>query len=308
MKRLTTVSPFLINHRWSLWLLIIITTILWGYAWVLMKLSLAYMGPFTFSAFRFIVGSLSMLFVLWMAKVGIPQRRYWKDFLFIGVLQTSIVFLSVMYGLRFVEAGKSSVLLYSMPIWSSFFAIKFLKENVNKLQLFGLTVGFVGLLTILGWDLWTKLSPKILLGEVLILLGAISWAISNIYYRRRLKDVSLLQVSAWQMILGTIVIIIFALSMEWNEPIHWNVKSVYYVLFTGIIASALCFSVWFLILRLIDLVTATISTLLVPIFGLIFSVIFLQEQLTISILIGSLLIVLGIVLSQISKTSRRTST
>jgi len=291
------------TNRSLVWLLIIITTVFWGYAWVVMKMALDYMGPFTFSSLRFIVGSVTMLLVVCIFRLGFPPREHVLDLVVVGILQTSIVFLIAMYGLRFVDAGKSSVLLYSMPIWSSILAARFLQEKMRKSQVFGLILGLLGLVTILGWDVWTEQSIHVIIGEVLIILGAISWAISNVYYRRRLGHLSLLQVNAWQMVFGTIGIIIATLFLEWGEPIDWNYKSIFYILFAGVIASALCFTLWFLLLRLIHMVTATISTLLVPVFGLMFSYIILDEQLSLGIIIGSGLIIFGIIIAQIERMS-----
>src|SRR5699024_8039356 len=117
--------------------LMFIITRLWGYAWVVMKASLEYMGPFTFTAFRFAVGSLTLLFLVLILKLVRPPTRYIKHLIIVGLLQTGAVFLLVMYGLMFVDAGKSSVLLYSMPIWSSILAVRFLGEKLAPRQVFG---------------------------------------------------------------------------------------------------------------------------------------------------------------------------
>lgn len=297
-KLFTSVLP---KNKVLLWLLILTITILWGYAWVLMKEVLTYMGPFTFSALRFGTGSLTLLVLVWLLKIGLPPKQYWGHLIIVGILQTSIVFLLVMYGLRFVDAGKSSVLLYSMPMWSSMLAARFLGEKITSKKLFGLMVGMVGLLTILGWDIWAGQNVKMIFGEVLIIIAAISWAISNVYYRLTVQDLPKIQSSAFQMFFGTIGIIIATLFMEWNEPIEINAHSMYYILFTGVLASALCFTVWFVVISMIDMVTATISTLLVPIFGLLFSNLLLDERMTASILIGSGLIILGIIIAQVTR-------
>ncbi|MEC5422918.1 DMT family transporter [Virgibacillus sp. C22-A2] len=289
------------KNKILLWLLILAITLLWGYAWVLMKASLDYMGPFTFSAFRFGVGSLTLLLVMWLMKLGLPPRRYWKPIVIVGILQTSVVFLLVMYGLRFVDAGKSSVLLYSMPMWSSILALKFLGEKITPPKFTGLMIGMLGLLTILGWDIWVGQNIEVIFGELLIIIAAISWAISNVYYRINLQQLAKIQASAYQMLFGTIGIIIAALVMEWNQPIVLNVHSIYYILFTGVLASALCFTVWFLILSLIDMVTATISTLLVPMFGLVFSSLLLNEKMSAGVAVGSGMIIAGILIAQITK-------
>ncbi|MDC3412112.1 DMT family transporter [Aquibacillus sp. 3ASR75-11] len=289
------------NKKSNVWVLIVLITLIWGYAWVLMKESLQFMGPFSFSSLRFGTGSIMMLMLVFVMRVGIPPKTQWRHLIMVGLLQTTIVFSLVMYGLRFVDAGKSSVLLYSMPIWSSLLAAKVLKEPLTKVKLLGLGMGMVGLLTILGWDIWVEQNLKAIFGELLIILAAISWGVSNVYYRLKLQNVPRLQVSAYQMLFGTLGLIIATIMMEWGKPISITSMSMYYILFTGILASALCFTVWFYILSIIDMVTATLSTLLVPIFAMLFGSVFLDEKLTIGIIIGTVLILGGIFVAQMFK-------
>ncbi|WAA10086.1 DMT family transporter [Fervidibacillus albus] len=289
------------NNRVFLWATIIVITFLWGYAWVLMKASLSYMGPFAFSAFRFGTGTLTLFFLLSVFRLGIPEKKYWFPLFVVGMLQTAFVFLSVMYGLLFIGAGKASILLYSMPLWSSLLAVKFLGEKMTVTKSIGLTMGIFGLLIIVGIDFLLEQEGKVVFGELLILFGALSWAISNIYYRKTLEGLSKLQASAFQMFFGTIGIFIAYRLTEWGQPIHWTGLSIFYVLFTGAIASALCFTIWFFIISSVDMATATISTLLVPIFGLLFSHVLLGEAITVETMVGSLFIILGIVISQRKK-------
>ncbi|MEN2769026.1 DMT family transporter [Ornithinibacillus xuwenensis] len=287
-----------------IWLLILIITIIWGYAWVLMKASLQFVGPFTFSALRFGTGTITLLVILVILKIKLPPKQYVKPLVVVGLLQTTIVFLFVMYGLRFVDAGKSSIILYTMPIWSSLLAAKFLDEKLTPKKLIGLIVGMVGLVLIIGWDFFQAQSIDTIIGELLIVIAAISWGASNVYYRLRLNHLPKLQVSAYQMFFGTIGIVVAAMIMEWGQPINWNGQSIFYILFTGVLASALCFTIWFVILSKIDMVSATLSTLLVPVFGLSFSWLALSEAITPSILYGSFFIIVGITISQLTGRKR----
>lgn len=263
-----------------------------------MKASLEYMGPFTFTFFRFGIGSVTLLFIVWLLKQGLPPKKYVKHLILVGLLQTTAVFLLVMYGLMFVDAGKSSVILYSMPIWSSLLAVKFLGEKIKMNQVFGLLIGVIGLLTILGWDIWSGQTLEVIFGELLIVIAAIVWAISNIYFRLHLNELPKIQSSAFQMTFGTIGILIATLLMEWGEPVQFNIYSIYYIVFAGVFASALCFTGWFIVMSMIDMATATIATMLVPIFGLILSAILLGEEMTTGIIVGSGLIIIGIVIAQ----------
>ncbi|MFC3039803.1 DMT family transporter [Virgibacillus xinjiangensis] len=274
-------------------------TLLWGYAWVVMKAALEYMGPFMFSSFRFGTGAVTLLLVVWIMKIGLPPKEYWKHLIIVGILQTAIVFLLVMYGLMFVDAGKSSVLLYSMPMFSSLLAVRFLHEKLTPAKSIGLAIGMIGLLTILGWDIWIGQPAEVIFGEVLIIIGAFSWAVSNTYFRLHVQDLPKIQSSAYQMLFGAIAIILVTVFTESGEPVSWNLDLIYYILFSGVLASALCFTVWFIIMSRLDMVSATISTLLVPIFGLLFSSILLGETMTIGILAGSAMIITGIIIATV---------
>lgn len=291
-------GSFSIHSNKIKWVLILSITIMWGYAWVLMKEVLEFMGPFTFSSLRFFIGSVTLFIVMWMMKIGLPERRFWKPLIIVGLLQTTVVYVFVMYGLLFVDAGKSSVLLYSMPLWSSLLAVKFLGEKLTRQKYIGLILGMVGLLTILGWDIWIGQRKEVVFGEVLMILAAIAWGFANNIYRLHLEEMSKIQATAYQMAFGTVGIMFAALLMEWNEPIYINAQSIYYLLFTGVITSALCFTGWFILLSMIDMVTATMSTLLVPVFGLFFGSLLLDEQITVGIWIGTGLILFGISYAQ----------
>src|SRR5690625_7217408 len=96
-----------------------------------MKGVLDYMGPFTFTSFRFGIGAFVLFLIIWLSKRQFPIKTYWKSLLIQGILQTSVVYLLVMYGLRFVDAGKYSVFLYSMSGWSFLFWVTYLKVYVT---------------------------------------------------------------------------------------------------------------------------------------------------------------------------------
>ena len=96
-----------IQRKAFLWVLIFTITLIWGYAWVMMKASLNFMGPFTYSSFRFGTGTITMFIILFIFKIGFPDKKYWKHLFINGLLQTAAVFLLVMFAMKFVDAGKS---------------------------------------------------------------------------------------------------------------------------------------------------------------------------------------------------------
>jgi drug/metabolite transporter (DMT)-like permease len=284
--------------------LILAITFIWGYGWVLMKISLEYMGPFMFSALRFIVGSLTMLTILKWRKVPMPKREDWRYLGLLGLFQTSFVFLLIMYGLLFIGAGKSSVILYSFPIWSMILAHYYLKEQVTGRKVWGLILGAIGLLCIMGYQTLRVQNANVILGEGLIILASFCWAIANMIMKKRFQYHDKFQVNTWQMIFGTVGIVIAALIMEWGEPITLNVTSIFAIVFCGVLASAFCFTGWFFILTKIDTTVASVSMLFVPLFALLFGWLQLGESLSIEVMIGALLILTGVYFTTVQKLNK----
>ena len=125
---------------------------------------------------------------------------------------------------------------------------------------------------------------------LLALSSAISWAIANLLFKLKLKHCDTIQFTIWQMTIGALI---YTLSFEHGEA-HWGLMPVVYILFSGVIASALAFVMWNHILRHTQASTASISLLLVPIVGVISGYIFLNENLSIVTLVGILLVLVGI--------------
>ncbi len=280
-------------------LLILLITLIWGYTWVLMKVALDYMGPFSFSFFRFLVGTITMFLIVFVMRLKRPAREDWPHLVLLGLLQTTFVFAFVMYGMRFVEAGKSSILLYSMPIWSMILSRFFLGEQVTVRKLTSIIAGMLGLLFILGWDLWFQQNVRVVVGEFMIVVGAVSWGAANVILKKRFRDHNKIQVSAWQMLFGTLGLFMGLLMGEWGAPVEWTGMSILAVLFSGVLASAFCFTAWFIVVSKIDTTVASVSLMFVPVMALFFGWLQLEETIDAGVMTGTLLISLGIYLATV---------
>ncbi|MDQ0300767.1 drug/metabolite transporter (DMT)-like permease [Salibacterium salarium] len=283
-------------------LLIIFLTVSWGYSWPLMKIGLQYTDPFTFSFLRFFVGASVLLLILLLKKgiVNSFTNIPYKHVVVLGFLQTFTVFGLITYAMLFVDAGKTSIILYTMPIWSSVLAAVFLKETITRKNIIGLGLGLIGLLLIIGADIYQQASLENTIGIALILIASVSWAIANVYFRLKLSGTDSFAVTTFQMLTGALGLGVLALILEQGQNMEWTAESVFSIVFTGVIASAVCFSIWYYLLRVVNTITASISTLLVPVFGVLFGYLLLQEVLGTFMIFGAIFILSGIFISQTS--------
>ena len=114
-------------------LVFVITT--WGYSWVLMKMGLGYGEPFTFATWRCAIGGIALMAYLSFKPVKWPRIRKLPDYIMIGLFQTTLMFGLMLYGMKRVTAGKTSVLLYTMPIWTILLVNFYLKEIQKESEL-----------------------------------------------------------------------------------------------------------------------------------------------------------------------------
>lgn len=274
--------------------LLVFMIVTWAYSWVLMKIGLGFMKPLTFAALRCGVGGLAMLPLLYMKGTPWPQGEKWPDYMTVGGFQTTCMFGFMLYGMQFVSAGKTAVLLYTMSIWTALLVHFYLKEKLYRPQWIGVALGSIGILCILGWDTLVNQSLGILFGEFLIIIGAISWAIANIWIKKRMASEDNSMVNCLQMLIGTAGLILIALPTEGFFNVEWTWVSASIILFTGVVASAINFTIWFYLIKELDINTATFSSMLVPVFGLLFDWVQLGSKLDTGVIIGGILILIGI--------------
>jgi drug/metabolite transporter (DMT)-like permease len=134
----------------------------------------------------------------------------------------------------------------------------------------------------------------ILFGEFLIILGAISWATANIWVKKRMANEDSYMVNCLQMLLGTVGLFLISAPTEGLFHVKWTFVSIGIVLFTGVVASAINFTIWFYLIKKMDINTATFCSMLVPVFGLLFDWLLIGNRLDAGIVVGGILILIGI--------------
>ena len=275
-------------------LLLVFVIVTWGYSWVLMKMGLGYMEPLTFATWRCGIAAAAMLIYVRSRSMKWPPLRRWPDFIAVGLFQTTFLFGFMLFGMKHITAGKTSVLLYTMPVWTILLVHFYLKEKISTRQWAGVLLGTAGILSILGWDIISKQDFNIFIGEVLIIIGAISWAISNIWVKKRMAGEDIYRVSALQLTFGTLGLFLLALPTHGVFNVDWTARSVYILLFTGLVASAIDFTIWFYLIKNLDINITTFSSMLVPVFGLFFDWLILGSGLDLGTVTGGALILIGI--------------
>ncbi|MBP2661049.1 MAG: transporter [Firmicutes bacterium] len=267
---------------------IVLLCLIWGMNWVVMKEATQVFPPVLFTAYRFVLGSIVLLSIAYLKKIPIPRRKDWKWIILGGILQTAFFNSAIQIGMQFLSAGLSSVLSYSMPFWMTIMAHFLLGEKLTPRKMAGVAMGILGLVALLnvsGGGAWWAIS--------LTLAGAVAWAFSSILVKLKLQHCDTLQYTTWQMVVGAILLSIYSTLFE-HGIVQWGFNAVGYLLYNGVLASALAFFLWTYILSNTEAGKASISVLAIPIIGVLAGVIFLNEPLYWNTIMGIALILGGI--------------
>ena len=244
-------------------LALMLLSMMWGYNWVVMKVALRYCGPFSFGALRTFLGALSLFLVLFV-RGGSFLPKYLPEVMLLGLLQTTGFIGFMMWALVAGGAGKTAVLVYTMPFWTLVLARFFLGERFRGAQWLAVFLALAGLLLV--FEPWhSHGSPA---SNVLALLSGISWAASVIVAKRIQckKDTDLLTLTAWQMFFGSIPLVLLGM-IGADNTITWSGYFVWALLYNVVPCNALAFLLWLFIVRNLPAGVAGMGSLATPLVG-----------------------------------------
>jgi drug/metabolite transporter (DMT)-like permease len=266
--------------------------LIWGYNWVVMKVAMRYGGPMEFAALRATLGVILMFGLLLALGVPLKPKHVIKT-VFLGLFQTAGFVGLISYAIDGGQAGKSSVLGYTMPFWVIVFGWPFLPDRLRGWQWPAAGLVLIGLLLVL--ELWSSAGD---LGSSLFALSAgISWAISVIIFKKIpvTGRNDLLSVTAWQMVWGMFPLIAAALLIP-ERPIVWNGYFIGALLYNGIGGMAVATLLWLYILQRLPATISGLNALTVPVVGVVAAWIQLGERPSVSAGLGMIAILAGLAL------------
>ena len=265
-------------------------SMIWGYNWVVMKEGLRFCDPLVFAAIRVSLAAAFLFAILVWSKKSVRPRQV-KLTILLGLLSTTFGLGLPMWALASGGAGKTAILLYTMPFWVIILAWPMLGEKMRGLEWLAVILAFTGLALMVdfqavGVKLWSS---------IIAVIAGIAWAGSAIVTRimRRSREFDLLSVTTWQMIYGAGPLIIISLILP-ASPIQWTpvfvVAMIYNVIFTSVIA----FLLWFYILERVPAGMATMGTLATPVIAIVAAALQLDEIPSLREGAGIILILSGI--------------
>ncbi|MDR2838200.1 MAG: DMT family transporter, partial [Azonexus sp.] len=228
---------------------------------------LQYIGPFDFNALRCIFGALVLMVMLPLTGRSL-QPPPWKPVLWIGVLQTAGLSGLAQLALVSGGAGKTAVLVYTMPFWAILMTALLFKEKPRLSEYVAMLIAALGLVLVLQPWQWrgTPYSSLIAIGA-----GA-AWAGGTLVAKRafRHQSTDILSLLAWQTVVGAIALSALALTTHEKE-IVWSSYLLLAIAYNAVVVTAVAWAMWLFVLRVLPVSVAGLSSLITPVMSVLWA-------------------------------------
>ncbi|MBX3663352.1 MAG: EamA family transporter [Burkholderiales bacterium] len=246
----------------------------WGYTWVILKEGVRYADPWDYATLRTVPGALLLFAIAAWRSENLALRSPRHVFM-LGLWQTAAFNGLVSWALVAGAAGKTAVLVYTMPFWTLLIAWPALGERIRGLQWLAVALSAAGLLLVLEpWSLQGSFAAN-----VLAVLTGVSWAVAAVLTRRWRSHLAVgtFALTAWQMLLGGLVLWVISFFLS-ARPVQWTPYFGFLLAYATIFGTVLGWALWFYVLKLLPAGVAGLAVMAVPAIGVLSSRIQLGEQ------------------------------
>ena len=266
------------------------------------KICVSSINPITVASLRLIIGSI-FLFTYYKFK-GLKENLSIKILLFIfliGLIGNFIPFSLISWSEQYIQSNTAGLLLSVAPIFTLFLSYFFIKEDKFFLRKFiSIFIGFLGVIFIFGFDNLVHISSKQsgdFFPKLAIIIAALGYVVSAIL-AYKVKHINTITLTTFVTISAAFISLPFMIITEFNSFSSFNSHSLLSLFYLGIFPTAIAFVLRFHLISKAGPVFLSYVAYLIPVFAILWGYIFLKETITQDTLIGIILILLGVFLSQ----------
>jgi drug/metabolite transporter (DMT)-like permease len=273
---------------------LVLLAALWGGSFLFMRIATPEFGPVGVSELRVLIAAAALA-LIFTANAGLRDYRAGiLPLCIVGLLNAVLPFSLFAFATLHLTAGFTSILNATAPFFSAIVAYVWLRERLTAFQIAGLMVGFTGVIVLL----WGKISfggGPVALAVAACLLATLSYGIAASYIRKRLLQASPMAITTGSQIAAALCLLPPALWLhpaELPSPQAWLAVAA-----LGLLSTGLAFLLYYRLVTGAGTVRAMSVTFLIPVFGMLWGALFLEETVTSGMLAGTVIILAGTALT-----------
>ena len=273
---------------------LILLAALWGASYIFIRVAVPALGPFVLMGARVALASGALALYAFLLARGMPKfRSRWKEFLIVGATNSAIPFTLIAAAEIELTASLAAILNSTTALFVAVVAAVWIGESLTIKKVVGLLLGFAGVVVLVGWD------PVPLNGAVLLAVGAmlaasLSYAVGGVYVKRTFAGVSPLAMTIGQQgAAAAILLPLAAASLPGEAP---PLPAALSALALALLCTAVAYLLYFRLIENVGPTKTLAVTFLIPVFGLLFGVVLLDEPVGLGTLVGFAIISYGVAL------------
>ena len=279
-----------ITMRFSDGLELLLLAALWGGSFLFVRIAAPVLGPVWAIELRVLLAGLVLLPLLFKAKLLSSARQHLVPLLLMGVANSAIPFLLYAFAALSLPAGFTSILNATAPLFGTVVAAIWLREKLSAAGAIGLSLGFGGVVILVGWRTIAA-TPAFFLAVAAGLLAALMYALVAPYIKLNFATVPAIVVTTISQLGAALVLVPFLPFTVPQQAISLEVWLV--VLALALFSTAFAYILYFRLIRNIGSTRALTVTYLIPLFAMLWGALVLDEVVTVSMAIGCGSILLG---------------
>jgi drug/metabolite transporter (DMT)-like permease len=285
----------------------VLLTLIWGTTWAAIRIGLTGIPPLTGVALRFAIAGAVLLAVALRLGIRLGSTRR-EVFLWVlnGLLSFCISYSVVYWSEQYLPSGLTAVLFATHPLMVAALAHFFLPgERLGRVAAAGLLLGFAGVAVIFSDDLHLLGGEQVKLAAAVLLVSPAVSAASGVAIKRWGHGIHPLSLAAVPMLLCAVVVGPLALAFERHRPLVLDARSLGALLYLALLGSALTFTVYYWLLARVSATAASLTSYSIPIVAVAVGALLFDEPLRTRLVIGSALVLAGVVVVSRRPASRR---
>ncbi|NEQ42508.1 MAG: DMT family transporter [Leptolyngbya sp. SIOISBB] len=263
---------------------------LWGGSFLFMRIAAPELGPIWLIELRVLLAGGSLLPVLLHQGLVSQMRQHWRSLAVVGLLNSALPFSLLAFSSLSLPAGTTSILNGTVPFFGVAVAYVWLREPLTLNRLVGLGLGFSGVVVLVGLR-GTALTPEILWAIATGLCAALMYAIAAPFIRLNLQGVPAIVIATGsQLTAATFLWPLLPFTLPAQTP---SSSALFAVVGLALLSTSLAYILYFRLIHAVGSTRALTVTYLIPLFAILWGALILQEAITVSMVVGGALTLLG---------------
>ncbi len=265
---------------------------LWGASFIFIRVAVPELGPVFLVELR--VGLAAVALVIAAVALGRLQklRGRWKQFFLLATVNAALPFSLISAAELYLTASLAAILNSTTVMFTAIVAAVWMGDALTTRKILGVLLGTVGVTVLVGWDP-VELDLAVLLAVGAMLAASLSYGVAAVYAKRTFVGMPPLTIAVGQQIAATTIML--PLAAVGIPEVRPSATAILSVLALALLSTAVAYMLYYRLIRNVGPTSTSTVTLLVPIFGLIFGVLLLDEPFGLGTLLG-----LGIILYSVS--------